>query len=170
MNVAAAPDPITFTEKKDGSTLLRATQWVPRPLEEVFRFFSQPENLQTLTPSHVRFQLLSDTPVDMREGLELSYKLRVKGIPIRWTSRITVWDPPHAFADIQLKGPYRTWDHTHTFERDGSGTRVVDEVHYSAPGFRWMERHLVRPDIRKIFAFRHHTLETLFQDAVPNLA
>jgi ligand-binding SRPBCC domain-containing protein len=170
MNVSTPPDPISFTEQDDGSTLLQASQWIPHPLEEVFRFFSQPENLQTLTPSHVKFQLLEETPVTMEEGRELSYRLRVKGIPIGWTSKITLWDPPNAFADIQIKGPYHMWDHTHTFEREGSGTRVIDKVIYKSPGFRWMERALVRPDIRKIFAFRHKTLESVFQGAVPNLA
>lgn len=170
MNDFVTTEPIQFTDQKDGSTVLRASQWVPRPLEEVFRFFSRPENLQTLTPADMQFVLLADTPVEMREGLELNYKLKVKGIPLRWTSGITLWNPPISFADTQLKGPYLKWDHTHRFERDGSGTRVIDEVHYKAPGFRWTERALVRPDIRRIFAFRHKTLEEMFQGSVPNLA
>jgi len=170
MKISPPPEPIEFTEQDDGSTLLHATLWVPRPIEEVFRFFSQPENLQTLTPANMKFHLLDEGPIEMREGLELSYKLRVKGIPIRWTSRITKWEPPFAFGDIQLKGPYNIWDHTHTFERDGSGTRVIDDVKYRAPGFRWMERYLVRPDIQRIFAFRHKTLETMFHGSHSNLA
>lgn len=169
MQVTPAPEPLTFTEQDDGVIHLHATQWVPRPLEEVFRFFSQPENLQVLTPANMQFQMLDDTPVGMREGLELHYKLRVKGLPLRWTSRITLWDPPHAFSDLQLKGPYTKWDHTHRFERDGSGTRVIDEVLYKAPGFAWMERLLVRPDIRKIFSFRQQTLQRLYGGSSTNL-
>jgi ligand-binding SRPBCC domain-containing protein len=169
MNVSPSPEPLSFTERQDGTTHLLASQWIPRPIEEVFRFFSQPENLSTLTPAEMHFTMLTPSPVEMKEGQELSYRLKVKGIPIGWTSKITLWDPPHAFADLQLKGPYRTWDHTHRFERDGAGTRVLDEVIYHAPGFRWMERLIVRPDIRNIFSFRHQTLERLLSDTSSNL-
>ena len=170
MNATVPTPPIQFKELSDGSTYLHASQWIPRPVDQVFRFFSQPENLQNLTPANMKFQLLADTPVEMKEGLELSYKLRVKGIPMGWTSRITLWDPPHAFADIQLKGPYKTWDHTHRFSQDGSGTRVVDEVFYHAPGPRWLERAIVRPDIERIFTFRHSTLEELLLSASGHFA
>ena len=169
MNVSAPPEPLQFIEQHDGTTHLLASQWISRPIEEVFRFFSQPENLKTLTPAENHFQLLNEPPITMKENLELSYSLKVKGVPLKWVSKITHWDPPHAFRDIQLKGPYTTWDHTHTFERDGSGTRVKDKVIYKAPGFRWMERKLVRPDIERIFRFRHETLTRLFEGSAPNL-
>jgi len=169
MTLTPAPEPLKFTEKENGCTHLHASQWIARPIDEVFRFFSQPENLQVLTPANMHFRMVDETPVEMHEGRELSYKLKVKGIPIKWTSKITLWDPPHCFSDIQTKGPYTSWDHTHTFERDGSGTRVIDDVTYESPGFRWMERLLVRPDIERIFQFRHYTLEHVFGGTVPNL-
>ena len=170
MDVSPPPEPLKFEEQSDGTIRLEATQWIQRPLEEVFRFFSQPENLHALTPTRMNVELLTTTPVDMRAGRQLTYRLRVKGLPIRWTSQIVRWDPPHSFRDIQLKGPYRKWDHTHRFERDGCGTRVIDDVRYSAPGPRWMERAWIRPDVRKIFQYRHRTLEGVFRAGVPNLA
>lgn len=170
MNVAARPEPLQFKELSDRTTYLHATQWVPRPLKEVFFFFSQPENLGRLTPPNMKFVLLNETPVHMKEGLELSYKIKAKGIPMGWTSQITNWDPPHSFSDIQLKGPYVSWDHTHKFSHEGSGTLVEDEVFYKAPGFRWTERLFIRPDIERIFRFRHQALEEILAGSDGSIA
>ena len=90
---------------------------VPRDIEEVFPFFADPFNLGLLTPPRFRLQILTPRPISMWEGTLIDYRLYVAGIPLRWTSDITVWEPPHRFVDEQVRGPYRYWRHAHTFEK-----------------------------------------------------
>jgi ligand-binding SRPBCC domain-containing protein len=137
-------------------TLVRE-QVVPRKLEDVFSFFARAENLQSLTPNWLNFRILSVDPQLMLEGTRISYALRVHGISVRWTSEIVEWDPPHRFVDVQIRGPYKLWRHTHRFEAESEGTRITDEVLYALPfGVlgRIAHRLMVRSDIEKIFAYR----------------
>jgi len=92
---------------------------------EVFSFFSDAYNLDRITPSFLRFRILSLRPIAMRVGTRIEYALRVHGVPLRWTSEITVWDPPFRFVDVQLRGPYRRWHHEHRFEDLGNSTSVI---------------------------------------------
>lgn len=145
-----------------GGYVLRAVSVVPRPLDEVFAFFSDAFNLESLTPGFLRFEVLTPAPIEMHAGQRIDYRLRVRGVPLRWTSEITVWDPPHRFVDEQRRGPYRRWHHEHRFEPCDEGTRVIDIVHYAAPGGALVHRFVVKRDIEKIFAFRQRKLAELF--------
>ncbi len=95
---------------------LTREQFVPLGLDEVFDFFADAGNLELLTPPWLHFEILAPSPVEMREGTLIDYKLRLHGVPIRWQSEITVWQPPFRFVDRQRRGPYRLWVHTHRFE------------------------------------------------------
>lgn len=152
----------SFGIAENGASTLDAAQWVSAPLEEVFDFFSRPENLERLTPPRMNFSIRTEGPLEMREGLEITYRLKVYGLPLVWVSRITEWDPPRRFRDIQVKGPYRRWAHTHGFEEERGGTRIRDHVEYRVPGGRLVERLLVRRDLRNIFAYRHGKVSELF--------
>ena len=142
---------------------LHREMWVPLPLDTVFGFFSNPANLEKVTPPWVGFRILSKLPVEMKPGALLDYAIRVHGIPLKWRSEITVWEPPYRFADLQLNGPYAVWHHQHRFEARHGGTLVTDDVEYAIP-FSWMpgaqlvERFLVAPDVEKIFAHRRGAL------------
>jgi ligand-binding SRPBCC domain-containing protein len=92
----------------------------------------------------------------------IDYRLRLHGIPLRWQSRIEVWDPPHRFVDVQTRGPYRHWRHEHLFEAARGGTICRDIVDYEVPGGWLIERLFVRPDVARIFKFRQRRLEQLF--------
>ncbi|HNX49005.1 MAG TPA: SRPBCC family protein [Thermoanaerobaculaceae bacterium] len=141
---------------------LDSTMWLPRDRVEVFAFFADARNLETLTPPWLGFQILTPMPLDLRAGARIDYRLRVRGVPLRWQSEIAAWEPPTRFVDEQRHGPYRLWVHEHTFvERDG-GTEVRDHVTYAVPGGWLVERLLVGPDLRRIFAFRRATLARLF--------
>jgi ligand-binding SRPBCC domain-containing protein len=147
-------------------TLARTT-FVARPRAEVFAFFADPGNLETLTPPWLRFRLRTPRPIEMREGLRLDYRLRLRGLPIFWQSEITAWDPPYRFVDEQRRGPYRRWIHEHFFlERDG-GTEIVDRVRYAVLGGRLVERLFVDRDLDRIFEFRRERIAELLAGRTP---
>lgn len=140
---------------------LKTTQMLPRPLEEVFEFFSRAANLETITPPLIRFHILTPD-VKMKVGAQIDYKLKLKGVPIRWRSEIPVWNPPYKFVDTQVKGPYKKWYHQHLFQPVEGGTLVTDIVDYVVPGGALINRLFVEPDVRKIFAYRHQVLAERF--------
>ncbi len=135
---------------------------LPASREKVFQFFSDATQLERLTPAWLNFRMQTPTPLDMQEGTLIEYKLRVHGIPLRWQSRISCWEPPFRFVDEQLRGPYRHWHHLHTFEDDGQGTNCRDEVDYSFFGGRLVHELFVKRDLEKIFAYRTQMLQQIF--------
>lgn len=132
--------------------------FLAHPIEVVFPFFSEARNLEALTPSLLRFEILSPGPLDMKNGLLIDYRLRVRGIPFRWRSRISAWDPPRRFVDEQVRGPYWYWIHEHTFEPQNGGTMVRDTVRYAPIGGRLIHELFVRKDLEAIFRFRGEEL------------
>jgi len=136
--------------------------WLPLPPEQVFPFFADAANLQALTPPWLHFEILTPQPIVMAEGALIDYRLRVHGLPLRWRTRINVWELPHRFVDEQLRGPYRQWIHEHTFEARGGGTLARDRVRYAVPLDFLVHPWFVRPDIEKIFAFRTQELQKRF--------
>lgn len=144
--------------------VLTRVQPVPRPRDEVFAFFSDPANLARITPSWLGFRMVS-APGAMREGLLIDYRIRPLGIPQRWRSAITVWDPPHRFVDEQVVGPYRSWHHLHEFAAAEGGTEIRDSVRYGLPlGLLGRLAHalVVRRQLEAIFAFRERVIAELF--------
>lgn len=147
---------------KRGLHHLRREIELPRPLEQVFAFFADAFQLETLTPPWLNFQVITPPPIVMRPGLRIDYRLRLRGLPLRWTSEISVWDPPHRFVDVQVRGPYRWWYHEHRFVPTGAGTRVIDEVEYAVAGGPLVHALLVRRDVKRIFDFRERILRDLW--------
>lgn len=136
---------------------LKRQQFIERPLREVFRFFEQPANLGKITPRSVGFHMLTPTPITMQSGTVLDYTIRVMGLPVRWTTLITEYDPPHRFCDVAIRGPYSFWHHTHTFAETDGGTMMTDEVRYALPfGIlgRIVRKLWVKRQLNHIFDFR----------------
>lgn len=150
---------ITRTGRREWTLTARCR--IGKPRDEVFPFFADAGNLERITPKSVRFRILTPRPIVMREGAIIDYALRIKGVPIRWRTEITAWDPPHAFADTQLRGPYHLWEHEHRFEEieDGQATRMTDTVRYSPRGGAIMNRLFVERDVRRIFEYREAVIE-----------
>jgi ligand-binding SRPBCC domain-containing protein len=126
-----------------------------------FAFFADAANLERLTPAWVRFRVTTPLPVVMRVGLEIDYRITVRGLPMPWRSRIDVWEPGTRFVDRQMIGPYRWWWHTHEFETAPGGTRVVDTVEF-LPRVAWATTPVVTKDVERIFAYRQQALAALF--------
>ncbi len=150
---------------------LEREQFIPRPIDEVFRFFSQAENLEEITPPFLKFRILSVDPPELRRGTLIKYRLAWHGvIPLRWTTEIVRWDPPYSFADNQLSGPYKLWHHEHCFDARGSGTQMHDTVRYALPfGIIGDIAHgvAVRRDVEEIFEFRERRIRELFSAHPP---
>jgi ligand-binding SRPBCC domain-containing protein len=140
--------------------------WLPRPRPEVFLFFSDARNLQTITPSWLQFEILTPSPIEMRAGAMIDYRLRVHGVPIRWRTEITEWNPPGHFSDSQLRGPYKLWRHTHIFEEKDGGTQCHDSVRYCPRGGALVNWIFVGRDVERIFAYRQQRLRQLFGAAL----
>jgi ligand-binding SRPBCC domain-containing protein len=152
-------------ERAASGYVLEARLWLPRPAEAIFAFFADAMNLQRLTPDWLKFEVLTPAPIVMQTGTLIDYRLKVRGMPFRWQSEITAWDPPRRFVDEATQGPYRFWRHEHTFAPLNGGTDVGDRVEYDVPGGALTNRLLVAPDLRRIFAFRQEVLRGLFASA-----
>jgi ligand-binding SRPBCC domain-containing protein len=140
--------------------------WLPRSREEVFAFFADAANLERITPTFVAFDMTTPRPVEMRQGTVIDYRIGLRGLKLTWRSEIASWDPPARFSDVQLRGPYREWEHTHLFEERDGGTQVTDSVRYALPGPGFaaalVNSLVVAPDLKRIFTFRHEALRDAF--------
>lgn len=149
--------------RRGGVHVLRAVTFLPMPREEVFPFFAAAENLERITPPGLRFRILTPLPIDMAAGTLIDYRLRLDGLPFRWRTEITEWDPPRAFTDTQLRGPYHIWIHRHLFEEAEGGTVMTDEVRYRLPLWPLGELGfpVVRRRLHRIFAYRNEAIRSL---------
>ncbi len=136
---------------------LSALTVLPLLRAEVFEFFSKAENLGRITPPTLGFDIHTPLPVVMGNGTLIDYTVKLHGIPIRWRSKITRWNPGVEFVDEQVKGPYAMWVHTHRFRDVPGGTEISDAVKYKLPfGVLGRIAHfcLVRRELEGIFAYR----------------
>ena len=141
---------------------LHTELWLPRPRNEVFLFFAEARNLETLTPPWLKFEVLTPSPIMLRPGTLIDYRITVHGLPIRWRTEIAEWDPPRQFVDVQLRGPYTLWRHTHTFEERDGGTVCLDQVRYRPRGGVLVHWLFVRRDVERIFQYRQQRLKEMF--------
>ena len=141
---------------------LRCSVILPRTCIEVFDFFSDAFQLEQITPAWLNFRILTPPPIALQPGCLIDYQIRLHGIPIQWQTEISSWDPPHSFTDRQLRGPYKLWEHLHTFEEVEGGTLTTDHVEYRAIGGRLANWLMVERDLRKIFDYRRRRMIELF--------
>ena len=148
--------------------VLHRAQWIPRPVPEVFAFFADAFNLEAITPPYLNFRILTPPPIAMNPGTLIDYRLRLFGIPLAWRTRIEAFVPNEHFVDVQVRGPYRKWHHTHEFYEVRGGTLMVDRVDYQV-GW-WLAGSLahalfVRRTLEDIFDFRCREIERLLAPA-----
>ena len=141
---------------------LTANITLPQKLDRIFSYFSSAKNLEHITPAFLRFKVTTPEEIAMSSGTIINYDLRIHGVPIRWTTLISLWEPPYRFVDEQLRGPYRYWIHQHTFEEVAGGVLVKDFVRYQVFGGSLVHDLFVKRDVMKIFMFRQEKLLALF--------
>ncbi|MCG8527566.1 MAG: SRPBCC family protein [Opitutales bacterium] len=141
----------------------RHSSSIPANIKEVFEFFSKAENLERITPAFLKFRILTPLPIQMEEGVKIDYRLQIHHLPMKWRTLISEWNPPYAFTDTQLSGPYQTWIHRHTFEpaEDSETTLMTDHVQYRL--FTGPLLHSwIRRDIERIFHYRNQAIRDIF--------
>ena len=166
LDVASALNDLLGTGALRRTEWMRAAQWLPAPLTEVAKFFGDANNLEELTPPWLNFTVLNKSTPEIQNKTLINYKLRLHGIPFRWTTEIIDWQPPYGFGDQQIKGPFAVWHHTHRFSELGGGTLMVDLVRYKSPVGKlgaltggWMVDH----DVKRIFDYRRQTIAGRFK-------
>ncbi len=150
-----------------GFELFTAAQWVPESVDRVFDFYRDENNLQKITPAWLDFRVLDKSTAQVEEGTRINYRLKLKGIPIKWQSLIENWRPPERFSDRQLKGPYRHWFHLHEFAPLAGGTWIGDRVEYRLPlggAGRLVAGAFVRKDVESIFKYRRQVVEQIYKN------
>jgi ligand-binding SRPBCC domain-containing protein len=145
-----------------GLQLLERRLRLELPIEQVFAFYGDAHNLERITPPWLGFEVTTPGPIEMGVGTLIEYRLRLHRVPVRWRTRIEAWEPPRRFVDAQVRGPYALWEHTHTFEEDGSGATIIgDRVRYAIPFGplgKVADRLLVQRDLKRIFDYRREAV------------
>ncbi len=147
---------------------LKQEQFLPISLDEAWNFFATPKNLNEVTPADMVFEITSDLPDKMYEGLIITYRIKpMLNISINWCTEITHIKDRTFFVDEQRKGPYNIWHHEHHFKETEGGVLMTDILHYDIGKsiLGAIAGHLfVHKKVRQIFDFRYKTLEHYFKN------
>lgn len=145
--------------------ILEREQIIKRPIKEVFDFFADAVNLEKITPPELNFHITTTQPIDIKKGTLIEYQLKLRGIPIKWKTEITQWNPPFDFVDTALKSPYKQWIHLHTFEEGKNNETIMrDKVRYRLPfePLGDLAHWYVKKELKYIFDYRYKVIEKIF--------
>ncbi len=138
--------------------------------ENCWKFFSDPANLQKITPPDMDFKIISKLPEEIYEGQIIIYKIKLfPWIKLNWATEITHKTMGKYFVDEQRFGPYKFWHHQHIFKELENGMEVYDLVHYAVPfGFagRLINKIFIGNKLNKIFQYRKEFLEKSFNNSI----
>lgn len=145
----------------------KTQQWLNTDIRGAWNFFSSPNNLALITPKEMDFKIcLNPNDKSIYNGMNIHYRLKpLLGLPVNWTTEIIDVKEEERFTDVQKKGPYKKWEHTHYFKQEKNGILMTDEIKYELPlGIlgRIMHFILIRKKIRAIFEYRREIVNQLF--------
>jgi ligand-binding SRPBCC domain-containing protein len=145
---------------------LTTSMRLPLARDQVFAFFAEASNLERITPPELGFEMVTPQPIHLSEGTCIEYRLHLFGIPFSWQSEIQRWNPPEEFVDVQRRGPYKHWVHTHRFQEEQGVTTIEDHVEYALPYAPLGELvyPLVRLQLHRIFRYRQHAIRAYFSE------
>ena len=143
---------------------IERTQVVSAPLDRAWAFYADPQNLEAITPPWLRFTI-DEAPAELSAGSLLRYRLHLFGVPIRWVTEIRRWQPQRSFVDVQLRGPYLLWEHTHRLAAVAGGTEIHDHVRYRMVGGALIDV-VVRRLLAAIFDYRAERTAALLRQTV----
>lgn len=145
---------------------LKTKQKLPIDIKTAWDFLSNPANLKKITPSYMGFNITSEVPEKMYEGLIITYIVTpVLNIPTPWVTEITHINEPHFFVDEQRMGPYNMWHHEHHLKEIDGGVEMTDIISYIVPfgPIGMIARELlVKHKLQEIFDYRFEALEQMF--------
>jgi ligand-binding SRPBCC domain-containing protein len=143
---------------------LTTSMSLPFARDQVFAFFAEATNLARITPPELGFEIVTPQPIHLRAGACIEYWLHLFGIPFFWQTEIQHWNPPELFVDVQRRGPYKHWVHTHRFREEEGATIIEDEVQYALPyaPFGELVYPLVRLQLHRIFRYRQRAIQAYF--------
>ena len=149
--------------------ILKQKQFLPISLDQAWDFFATPKNLNEVTPPDMVFEITSELPDKMYEGLMITYRIKpMLNIPLNWVTEITHIHEKEFFVDEQRKGPYQIWHHEHHFKAVEGGVLMTDLLHYDIGKsvFGWAAGKLfVHEKVRQIFDYRYRKLENYFTES-----
>ena len=146
---------------------IKCTQKIPAGLEQVWDFYANHANLQTITPANMKFKVISQNKAEkLHSGQIIEYQVRpILNLPLYWMTEIKNVTAPTYFMDEQRKGPYSIWQHQHIFRTIEGGTEMTDLVLYQVPlgpVGELANSVLVKRKLRNIFEFRFKKMEEIF--------
>ncbi|PLX68691.1 MAG: hypothetical protein C0603_05940 [Denitrovibrio sp.] len=147
---------------------IKKTQILKTDIDTAWDYFSSPLNLAEITPDWLNFEVVSDVPEKMYEGLVLQYHVHpFLGIPISWVTEITHAKEPYYFVDEQRSGPYKLWHHQHHFKQVEEGIEMTDIVHYilhMEPLSQLFIGGIIKSKLEDIFNYRYKVLKDIFNE------
>ena len=162
--VGSNPTGCTLISMKVNTLIFRHK--INRSLEEVFDFFESPENLSKITPTKLKFQILTPLPIKMQEGQLIDYSIKLFGKRVHWRTMITSYNKNVSFIDQQLKGPYVMWHHFHEFSEVDGKVEMIDTVNYIVPfGIlgRIVNYLYLKRELMYIFDYRKKVINNIFK-------
>lgn len=140
---------------------------IEAPIEKVFHFHDDPQNLIRITPKDVKVELLKATPAG--KGQQVSIAVVQFGFfRSRWDVEITEYEPPHRMVDVATHSPFRKWRQERRFEKLGEQrTRMTDYVEYEVPAEAIADifaRRFVEREIEKMFKHRQERTKALIEE------
>jgi uncharacterized protein len=143
---------------------------MPASADVVYAFYAKPDALTRLTPPWENARVIERTGSIEQPGSRVKIRLRAGPLFQTWTAELTACEPGRMFRDVMVHGPFRRWEHTHSFILDGQNKSwLEDRVEYEFP-LGWFGKFVgggyTRRRLSRMFEWRHKvTAEAVAQEA-----